>query len=96
MNNEITRHNQDAISHDCVIKGRKHANITGVKEVVSFDASGVVLITSCGELTLEGNDIKVGTLDTDRGIVAVDGEICAVYYYENKKGRKAFGGRNKN
>ena len=96
MNNENVKHNQDFIGHDCVIKGRKHANITGVKEVVSFDASGVVLITSCGELTLEGNDIKVGTLDTDRGIVAVDGEICAVFYYENKKGRRAFGRHNKN
>ena len=96
MNNEIVRGNSTSLGHDCILKGRKHADITGVKEVVSFDSSGVVLITLCGELTLEGNEIKVGVLDTDRGIVAVDGEICAVYYTnESKKGHKGLFSRDK-
>lgn len=95
-NNETVRGNSVLLGHDCILKGRKHADITGVKEVVSFDASGVILITSCGELTLEGNGIKVGALDTDRGIVAVDGEICAIYYAnESKKGRRSLWGRDK-
>ena len=96
MNNETARNNHGQLGHDCILKGRKHADITGVKEVVSFDSSGVVLVTACGELTLEGNEIKVGTLDTDRGIVAVDGEICAVYYSdESKRGRRGLFGRDK-
>lgn len=95
-NNETARNNHSQLGHDCIIKGRKHADITGVKEVVSFDSSGVVLVTSCGELTLEGNEIRVGTLDTDRGIVAVDGQICAVYYSDDSKHlRRGIFGRNR-
>ena len=97
MNNETVRYNQQhLLEHDCILKGRKHVDITGVKEVVSFDSSSVVLVTDCGELTLEGNEIKVGTLDTDRGVVAVDGKICALYYSdESKRGRTRLFGREK-
>ncbi len=78
--------------HECHIKARSHADITGVREVLSFDEQSVVLITSCGEMTMEGHELRVGTLDTERGIVAVDGNISSVYYIDNspKKRRRWF------
>lgn len=82
-------------AHSCYILSRAHADINGVREVLSFDENGVVLVTDCGELTLEGSGIRVGTLDTERGIVSVDGKICSLYYADDasKRKRNIFGRR---
>lgn len=79
---------QASPGHSCFIQSRSHADINGVREVLSFDEGGVVLITDCGELTLEGSNIRVGTLDTERGIVSVDGKFSALYYSDSNSKRK--------
>ena len=68
---------------DIAIRSRKRIDITGVKEVLSFDDSSVSMITRCGEITVEGEGLKIETLDTDKGIVAVDGKIDAVIYFDH-------------
>lgn len=75
-------------AHECFVRSRSHADITGVREVLSFDDSSVVLVTSCGEMTVEGHELRVGTLDTERGIVAVDGNISSVYYVDNSSKKR--------
>ena len=75
--------------HDIVIKDRKHIDICGVREVVSFDEVGVLMVTAGGEMTVEGSDLKIGALDTDRGLVSIDGKINAVIYDDpNEDGAK--------
>ena len=66
--------------HDIIIMMRKEMKVSGVKDVVSFDESGVFLKTVCGDMTVEGRGLKVGTLDTDQGIVHLEGQIDAIYY----------------
>lgn len=80
-------------AHDCILKDRGHIEITGVLEVLSFDENGVILVTPFGELSIEGSEMRVGTLDTERGVVAVDGRISALYYSDNtpKRRRGLFG-----
>ena len=70
-------------THDCYIHSRAHIDVSGVCEVISFDESTVTLITNCGEMTLEGQDLHIGTLDTSQGIVSVDGKISALYYMDS-------------
>lgn len=72
-------------THECTVKCRKHIDITGVKEVTSFDEGAVMLVTDCGDMTLEGEGLRVGTLDTDRGVISVDGMINAIYYTDSVK-----------
>ena len=83
--------------HDILIRSRKHIDITGVREVVSFDDRSVSMDTTGGEMTVEGEELKIGALDTDKGIVSVDGKIGAVIYYDNvgAEKRKLFGKRHK-
>ncbi|MGI6167700.1 MAG: sporulation protein YabP [Eubacteriales bacterium] len=82
--------------HECVIKHREHVDITGVKEVISFDEGEVLLVTDCGDMTLEGDGLRVGTLDTDKGIISVDGKINALYYTDTqKKSRRGLFSRDK-
>ena len=78
----------DKQAHGINVNMRKHMDISGVKEVVSFDELGVVLKTLCGELTVEGKDIKVSVLDTDRGVVSLDGRIDALFYSDNEDAKK--------
>ena len=59
-----------------------------MREVVSFDESSVVLRSSCGEMTVEGSSLKVGALDTDRGLVTLEGRIDSVYYSEDNTEEK--------
>ena len=68
--------------HTLTLRRRECAEIAGVCEVESFDERGVVLRTDCGELTLEGEELRVGTLDIARGVVEVTGRIDALSYSE--------------
>jgi len=89
MNTEKTRLSSQP--HDCHIHSRSHVDITGVSEVISFDEGSVALITVCGEMTLEGQDLRIGTLDTEHGLVSVDGKISALYYLDGAaKKRRGF------
>lgn len=74
--------------HAINISMRKQMSISGVKEVESFDEFGAVLQTYGGELTIEGKDIKIGTLDGERGIVELEGRIDAVFYSDTEDGKR--------
>lgn len=79
------------------LKERRELEITGVKEVISFDERGAVILTEDGELCVEGADVKISNLDTDSGRVSVSGRIDAIIYSaepsEKKKGfRRSFFG----
>ena len=93
IQNEQTTEKKE--KNDIVIRSRKHIDISGVTEVISFDENSVVMLTVCGEMALEGESLRIGVLDTDRGMVSVDGKISAVIYYDESpmpEKRKRFGG----
>ncbi len=75
-------------NHEIHIGERKEMSVTGVKEVVSFDESCVILRSLCGEITVEGSGLKVGALDTDRGLVTLEGKIDTVYYSDDASEEK--------
>ena len=71
--NSINSKEDNRIAHKLMLDGRKHLEINGVREVISFDELGVNLRTALGELNVEGRELTVTTLDTERGVVVVDG-----------------------
>ena len=78
----------DTLSHDIKVIKRNHVEISGVKEVMSFDDISVVLMTVCGELEIGGNDMHVSVLDTEQGIVVLEGQIESLIYSAQKTGEK--------
>lgn len=56
--------------------------IDGVTDVVSFDDLSVMLKTHCGDMTIEGKDLKITVLEIDAGIVVLSGTVSGVCYYE--------------
>ena len=75
---------QQKTKHDLVLRSRESASIDGVKEVISFDEGQVILVTSCGEMTVEGEGLHINVLDTDGGVVELVGRVEAVYYTDEK------------
>ena len=74
------------LPHELNLDGRKKLTMTGVLEVVSFDDGAVVLRTSLGMLTVQGTGLRLKTLSTDGGQMAVTGEISLLSYEEPRTG----------
>ena len=73
---------------------RQKLEVSGVDEVIRFDDNFALLKTTCGELNIEGKNIKIGVLDTDKGLVSLEGEIDGIYYTnENKQQKSGLFGR---
>lgn len=75
------------------LKARRELSVEGVREVVSFDENGAVVVTEDGELTVEGTGVKISNLDAAGGEIEITGKIDAIIYSEEpsekKKGIKA-------
>ena len=79
------------LEHQLFLKGRAQMRIEGVEEVMGFDDVSVRLKSSEGEMYIEGNDMKIDTLDTEKGVVALSGRINGVYYANDTgKEKKGF------
>ncbi len=76
-----------------VMHGRREARLCGVTEVVNFDDTGVHLKSVDGELYIEGEELKIGTLDTESGVVSLCGKINAIYYATDSDRKKGFWSR---
>ena len=72
--------------HKFLLQGRKSAELTGVKEVVSFDAKEVVLNTTMGALIIRGNDLFVKRLTVEKGEVDLEGRVDS-FVYADKPGK---------
>lgn len=78
----------DKKKHRLSLDKRSRMEIEGVVEVESFDDVGVLLLTDCGELNIEGKNLRIGVLDTDRGVVSIDGSVDAVYYSDERQKKR--------
>ena len=76
--------------HKFLLQGRKSAELTGVKEVVSFDAKEVVLNTTMGALIIRGKDLFVKRLTVEKGEVDLEGQVDS-FLYADKPGKAGEG-----
>ena len=77
--------------HSLELKRRERLTLDGVEEVISFDEGAVVLRTSLGRLTVEGDGLHVTKLLLDCGEVSLEGRVRALIYDDGKEaGRGLF------
>ncbi|WML42528.1 sporulation protein YabP [Neobacillus sp. PS3-40] len=77
--------------HDVIMRGRKLLEITGVKQVESFDNEEFLLETTMGFLAIKGQNLQMKNLDVDKGIVSIKGKIFELVYLDDQHGEKAKG-----
>ena len=76
---------EDQFPHKLTLNERKSLTMTGVTEVLRFEDTAVVLRTTLGLLTVQGQDLKLKTLSLEGGQVAVDGQMFALVYEEPRE-----------
>ncbi|MYL35958.1 sporulation protein YabP [Pontibacillus yanchengensis] len=77
--------------HHVKMNNRRNLEITGVKEVDSFDAEEFLLQTSMGYLVVRGQNLQMKNLDVDQGIVSIKGKVYELSYLDEQQGEKAKG-----
>jgi sporulation protein YabP len=77
--------------HDIMMRGRKLLDISGVKQVESFDNEEFLLETVMGFLSVRGQDLQMKNLDVDKGIVSIKGKVFDIVYLDEQSGEKAKG-----
>ena len=67
------------------LEDRRRLTVTGVQDVESFDENAVVLETNQGVLVVRGRALHLRQLSVEGGQVAVEGQIDALLYEENRR-----------
>lgn len=88
--NQNVRSHQQA-EHNIKIWNRRNMEISGVKEVDSFDSEEFLLQTSMGYLVIRGQNLQMKNLDLDSGIVSIKGKMYEMSYLDENQGEKAKG-----
>ena len=70
--------------HEFCVKDRHSLTVNGVKEIVSFDEQSVRMLTLGGDLTVDGEGLRVKVLDVERGCVALEGRIDGINYLDEE------------
>ncbi|WP_240377879.1 sporulation protein YabP [Bacillus piscicola] len=85
---------RSSVSHEVILKGRKQLEITGVKEVESFDNEEFLLETSMGFLSVRGHNLHMKNLDVEDGIVSIEGKVDDLVYVDQTSSKsKGFIGK---
>ncbi|WP_096441182.1 sporulation protein YabP [Alteribacter populi] len=77
--------------HNINMKGRKSLEITGVKQVESFDNEEFLLETEMGYLSIRGQHLQMKNLDVDEGNVSIKGRVDDLVYLDQHNGDKSKG-----
>lgn len=85
---DVTRPEQE---HYLKINNRKNLEITGVKEVDSFDNEEFLLHTVMGYLIVRGQNLQLKNLDVGEGLVTIKGKIYELSYVDEHHQEKAKG-----
>ena len=74
------------------INDRKSAQLTGVREVLSFDEKQLLLRTEQGDLAVSGEGIHITALLLDEGRLTFEGRVDALSYSDASGLRRAWRG----
>ena len=59
--------------------------IRGGADVISFDEGCIVLSTVCGILSVDGEELRIVSLDVEKGNVEISGVVNGMIYPESIK-----------
>lgn len=77
-------------SHSVILENRKTMTVSAVQYVDSFDESSVVMITSAGELVVNGTDLHINKLNIESGDVQIEGDLDSIEYAKTAAQKTGF------
>ncbi len=88
MEDRRTEERQGKQVHKVYLNARRTAVLSGVRDVLSFDAKEVYLETEQGILLIRGDELHVNRLSLEKGEVDVDGRIDSFAYSDKEEPAK--------
>lgn len=83
MENSI--HFEQTPFHHVYLKDRKTLELTGVKNIESFDSLEFLIETTLGYLNIKGSNLSLIRLDQEKCEVSIKGQIDSLNYVSQKK-----------
>lgn len=74
--------------HKITLSDRRQAELTGVDDVLSFDDNLVTLHSSMGDVSVEGEELKIENFSAEKGILTILGKIDSIAYFDDTPRRK--------
>ena len=78
------------VYQNIIIESRKKLNISGVKDVTSFDDETILLDSKLGKMTVKGENLHIENFNTETGDLMATGQIHAVVYMSDGKSSGGF------
>ncbi|GBF11393.1 sporulation protein YabP [Tepidibacillus infernus] len=83
------------LKHEVMVVDREVMQVTGVKDVESFDSEEFLLNTEFGYLHIRGQNLHIKNLNLEQGFVAIEGLVYEMGYlndgYSSEKAKGFFG-----
>ena len=84
MDDNIKYQSNQSKAQKLTLFKRSDGLVTGVKDVLSFDAKEILLDTQLGLLMIRGEDLHVTKLTVEKGEVALEGRVDSLVYSDQK------------
>lgn len=69
------------VATHCVnIENRRKMSLNGVTDVSGFNESTILLKTSMGQLAIQGEELHIGRIDLEIGLLELEGKISELAY----------------
>lgn len=72
------------MQHSLIMENRCKLEITGVKNVDSFDEETIIMDTCKGEMTIKGAGLNIEKFSVDTTEIGITGEVIAIIYTNDK------------
>lgn len=69
-----------AAAHCVNIENRRKMSLNGVTDVSGFNENTILLKTSMGQLAIQGEELHIGRIDLEIGLLELEGKICELTY----------------
>lgn len=67
-------------AHCLSLENRRKMSLNGVTDVSGFNDSTVLLKTTMGRLAIQGEQLHIGRIDLDLGLLELEGKISELSY----------------
>lgn len=86
MENKVQNNDQQIL-----ISGRSSLTVDKVLHIVFFDEQTLSVDTECGRIVVEGEELKLTSLDKENGRIILNGRINGAFYSEERIIRHGLG-----
>lgn len=81
----MDRSEQKAMPHAVILREREELSVSGVTQVLCYEATKIELLCTCGRLTVTGKGLRMESLSVECGDVHILGHADGLSYTESRQ-----------